>query len=244
MVVTEEALGLPISNRAALSDLVGHLPFELGMVLVGRLQGELVHIRTDPERQFELATMVLEDPAILDGIAAFLAGGPRRVVFSEQNLTALERLPVLDGADDEGLEEINAEQIAAGQRALVAAPSVVEAAEVALRDEAQATEDAAWAYTMQNGAYNASEPPLNTLVRAYLLFVELPRTIEAHEDFVPLADWCLTDCGLTLEELYAAGWGLHAAARVLDETPNLPGRGVLDPPENSALFRDRRACRG
>lgn len=112
---------------------------------------------------------------------------------------------------------------------------------MALCEQAQATEDAAWAYTMQNGAYNASEPPLNTLARAYMLFVELAGAAQAHEDFVPLADWCAADYGLTLEEMYAAGWGLHAAAGVLNETPHLPGRGVVNPPENSALFRDHRA---
>jgi len=29
-------------------------------------------------------------------------------------------------------------------------------------------------------------------------------------------------------------------ARVIDDTPNLPGRGVVEPPTNSALFRDKR----
>lgn len=241
MVVTEQVLGLPVSTKATLMECVGGLRFEIGMILVGRLQGELIHIRTDAVAQLELAAMLLEDPELLAGITAFLAGGPRRIVFSEQNLTALERLVVLHASDGEDLDDITAEEIEHAKAALLGVPSVVEAAELELRGEAQATEEATWAYTMQNGAYNATEPPLHTLARAYILFVELVAETEEHENYVPLAEWCQTDHGLTLEEMYAAGWGLHVAARVIDQERNLAGRGVIDPPENSALFRDNRA---
>lgn len=239
VVVTEEVLGLPVSDRAALVALVAALPVELAMILVSRLQGELVHIRTDAQAQLDLAAVIYEDVALVNAIAAFLNGGPRRIVFSEQNLTALQRLLVLRARDDAGLDAIAPADIARAKRALLAAPSVVEAAESRLRDEAQATEDAAWAYTMQNGAYNNTEPPLNRLVRTYLQFVEIFEQSRDHRDFCPLDEWFTADYGLSVVEQYAAGWGLHAASRVLDETRNLDGRGVVDPPTNSGLFRDK-----
>ena len=95
VVVTEQALGLPVSDRASLVALVEELPFELLMILVSRLQGELVHIRTDAQAQLNLGAVIYEDVATVRGIEAFLNGGPRRIVFSEQNLTALQRLLVL-----------------------------------------------------------------------------------------------------------------------------------------------------
>src|SRR5262245_50854087 len=106
VVVTEEALGLPVSDREALIALIANLPFELVMILVSRIQGELMHIRTDAQAQLELARVVYEDAATVNGIAAFLNGGPRRLVFSEQNLTALQRLLVLHARDNAHLDAI------------------------------------------------------------------------------------------------------------------------------------------
>ena len=240
MVVTEEALGLPVSDRAALVALVEQLPFELTMILISRLQGELTHIRTDTQAQLALAAVVFEDSATVSSIRSFVNGGPRRVVFSEQNLTALQRLLVQHARDDVGRASMTPAEIARAKQALLAVPSVVEAAEMRLRDAAQLTEDAAWAYTVQNGAYNNTEPPLNRLVRGYLMFVEIFDRTRDHDDFCPLDVWFVADDGLSVIEQYAVGWGLHAAARVIDATPNLPGRGVVDPPTNSALFRDKR----
>jgi hypothetical protein len=240
VVVTEEALGLPVSDRATLVALVEELPFELAMILVSRLQGELAHIRTDTQAQFELASVIYEDAGTLNGIVAFLNGGPRRVVFSEQNLTALQRVLVLHARDDAGVNDITPGEIERAKRALLAVPSVVEAAETRLRNDAQLNEDAAWAYTMQNGAYNNTEPPLNRLVRTYMQFVEIFEATSDHADFCPLDEWFAADYGVSAVEQYAAGYGLHAASRALDETRNLLGRGVVDPPTNSALFRDKR----
>jgi hypothetical protein len=240
VVVNEEALGLPVSDRASLVALVEELPFELVMILVSRLQGELVHIRTDAAAQLNLAAVIYEDVGTVSDIQAFLSGGSRRIVFSEQNLTALQRLLVLHARDDAGLDQIAPADVERAKRALLAVPSVVEAAETRLRDAAQLDEEAAWAYTTQNGAYNNIEPPLNRLVRGYMLFVEISEATREHEDFCPLDEWFANDYGLSVVEQFAAGWGLHAAAAVIDETPNLPGRGVVEPPTNSALFRDRR----
>jgi hypothetical protein len=240
VVVTEEALGLPVSDRASLVALVEEVPFELVMILVSRLHGELVHIRTDAQAQLNLAAVIYEDVGTVGDIQAFLNGGPRRIVFSEQNLTALQRLLVLHAGDDAGLDQIAPADVERAKRALLAVPSVVEAAETRLRDAAQLDEDAAWAYTTQNGAYNNIKPPLNRLVRGYMLFVEIFDATREHEDFCPLDEWFANDYGLSVVEQYAAGWGLHAAAGVIDETRNLPGRGVVEPPTNSALFRDRR----
>lgn len=240
VVVTEEALGLPVSDRATLVALVEELPFELAMILVSRVQGELAHIRIDAQAQFELAVIIYEDAGTVSGILAFLNGGPRRLVFSEQNLTALQRLLVLHARDDAGVNDITPVEIERAKRALLAVPSVVEAAETRLRYEAQLNEEAAWAYTMQNGAYNNTEPPLNRLVRTYMQFVEIFEATRNHADFCPLDEWFAADYGLSAVEQYAAGYGLHAASHALDETRNLPGRGVVDPPTNSALFRDKR----
>ncbi len=238
VVVTEEALGLPVSDRATLVALVEDLPFELTMILLSRLQGELARIRTDTQAQLNLAALIYEDVGTVHGIQAFLDGGPRRVVFSEQNLTALQRLLVLHAREDAGLDVIAPVDVERTKRALLAVPSVAEAAETRLRDAAQLNEDAAWAYTMQNGAYNNTEPPLNRLVRGYMEFVEIFEATRDHADFCQLDEWFGADYGLSVIEQYAVGWGLHAASRVIDETPNLPGRGVVDPPMNSALFRD------
>lgn len=239
MVVTEEALGLPVSDRAALTALVEELPFELTMIVVGQLQGDLMHIRTDAAAQLELATLLYQDAGTIDGIRHFLDEGPRRVVFGEQNLTALQRMLVLHARDDAGRPSMTPTEIERAKRALLAAPSVVEAAKVRLRAAAQLNEDTAWAYTVQNGAYHNSEPPLNRLVRGYVMFVEIFDATRDHEDFCPLDEWFAGDYGLSVIEQYAMGWGLHAAARVIDATPNVPNRGYVVPPTNSALFRDK-----
>jgi hypothetical protein len=241
IVVTEEALGLPVTDREALLGLVEGLPFELTMILVSRIQGELLHIRTDARAQLELAAVIYEDAETVAAIAAFLNGGARRLVFSEQNLTALQRMLVLHARNDPGLAAFAPADIAPAKRALLAVPSVVEAAETRLHDRAQLNEEAAWAYTMQNGAYNNTEPPLNRLVRTYLQFVEIFDETRDHRDFCPLDEWFAADYGLSTIEQYAAGWGMHVASRVLDETRNLAGRGVIDPPANSGLFRDKHA---
>ena len=47
-----------MSDRAELIALVASLPVELAMILVSRLQGELMHIRTDAQAQLELAAVI------------------------------------------------------------------------------------------------------------------------------------------------------------------------------------------
>lgn len=63
-------MACPSQTRATLVALVADLPFELAMILVSRLQGELVHIRTDAQSQLELAATVFEDVGTVNGIEA------------------------------------------------------------------------------------------------------------------------------------------------------------------------------
>src|SRR5437763_917524 len=104
VVVTEGALARPTTDREGLIALIEDRPFELVMILVSRLQGELVHLRTDSQAQLELAAIIYEEPQLLRGIQAFLNGGSRRLVFSEQNLTALQRLLVIRARADANLD--------------------------------------------------------------------------------------------------------------------------------------------
>jgi hypothetical protein len=242
-VVTEEALDLPVTDRDTLVALAQELPFELTMIAVSRLLAELAHVRTDAEAQVALARALFQDEALARRIESFVAeagDGPQRVVFAEQNLTALERLLVLHAVDDAGRAAMTPGEIAKAKRAILAAPTVVEAAESRLRNAAQADEDIAFAYMIQNGAYNELPAPLNAVVRTYEMFVEIARESHENEHACPLDEWFANDYGLSVEEQFAIGYGCHAASRVLEPHPDVEGRGVVLPPLNSALYREHQ----
>jgi hypothetical protein len=98
--VTEAAIGLPRSDRESLTELISGLPFELTMMQLSRILGELQPIRLDAHAQLALAHAVFHQHDLMEPIGAFIEGSQRRIVFGEQNLTALQRLLVLRGTDD------------------------------------------------------------------------------------------------------------------------------------------------
>jgi hypothetical protein len=90
--VTEAAIGLPRSDRESITELISGLPFELTMMQLSRILGELQPIRLDAHAQLALAHAVFHQHDLMERIGAFIEGGQRRIMFGEQNLTALQRL--------------------------------------------------------------------------------------------------------------------------------------------------------
>lgn len=232
----EERAGYTTSTPAQLAAMVSQLPFEPGMVALARLSAHTEHLHGDTHAQLKFAETVFGDAALLTNLRAFAKEVNYELeIFPPQHMTVLERLLVLHGRDvNLGEEDPTGDEQAVFNRAFFAAGTLaVDEDRLGPLDE-KAGRDRWITYFIQNGAYNANGPPMESMIRHQILFGEVARSLEGHRDYCPIDEWFVEDYGLSVKEQYVLGFAVIASSKMLDEAAPLSGRCVL----GDAFFTD------
>ena len=240
-------LGLPKTRTNDLVEMVCPLPFEPSMRIIASIHRDLrKHGSTTDGQLLLLRKWIGEGNALSAIVEKALREVPERVVFSEPQLFALQRLLVLHADDSEG-EGLTEAQAAMLIRALFTVPDAIldEALGDAAGVDGSDPEDEIWIRLfIGNGGLVGFDGPMPELSRGYRLFAELARSERArsHHDFCPLDEWLVDEYGLNYVEMQALGIGLWTGSQMYadeGEHPMLVERGCYD----STPLRDR-ATRG
>lgn len=224
----ESVLGLPVSTPEELAEAVGELTFGTTMLALARLAAHVNHMRGDTRAQLELAGEVFGDPSLLAGLQRFARTVNYELeVFPPQHITALQRLLVLHGREGAIGEHRPGEQ-AVFNRIFFAVAALSDERDLGSPHE-EAQRDRWLAYLIQNGTYNSSDAPLESMTRHQVLFVEIAAELRDHRDYCPVDDWFIEDDGLSIAEQHALGFAVLATAKVMEEALQLSERSVLGP---------------
>jgi hypothetical protein len=190
------------------------------MRLASTLQKALWAARHDPEHQLRLLRDVYGSGHISAAGEVLLRQNPRMVIFSEQQLFALQRLLVLH-ADDRMAEDFTADEHIAFRLALLYIPGTIldVDAELGLEEGPDAVDDERWLrYFIGSGGLAGHASLRHELVRAHRMYVTIAssRAAKRHRNYCPLHDWLVKDYGVSFEELQAVGFGLYAGSNVLN----------------------------
>jgi hypothetical protein len=215
------------STPEELIEMVSGLPLEPGMVALAQLSAHVAHFPLDTKAQLELAPTIFGDLRLVAHLKRFEreARGDL-VIFPQQHMTALQRLLVLHGED----VALGAERPAAEQevfnRAFFAAGALTDDRKPGPPGDPASRE--AWiTHLLQNGTYNASDGPMESMTRHQALFGEIAARFKDHRDYCPINDWFIGDYGLSVAEQLALGFAVAASTKVWEESLGIRDRGVL-----------------
>ena len=234
---TQEELGLQPTPLDVVIQAVPEIPFWPAMKILARFQRDLWPVRTEQEGQLELASRFFgADSGLTKRAAGFLAGEPQRVLFSEQQLFALQKLVLMYAQDCDPDDELSNEEYMALMIALAAIPGSLlgpQAEEIA-EAERQGIGDETWLRLfVGHGGFIGRGSIKHELARVHLLYVVGANSdaAKAHADYCPLDKWASDAFGLSFLELQAAGFSLWAGSRMgdVDATPVLVDSSYFAP---------------
>lgn len=126
VLVTQEELGLEATPRDVLLGAIPSIPFWPAMKLLARFQRDLWPVRTIADGQLELAGRFFsERSGFFTAAKAFLAGGERRALFSEQQIFTLQKLLLMYGGVSEVDQELDNNEYLGLVIALAAIPGTL-----------------------------------------------------------------------------------------------------------------------
>ena len=227
--VDEAGLGYSTSTFPDLTDAVGHLSFEVGMIALSQLSAHIVHMRGELNAQLELAQTVFGDDELVERIArvAKTVGGALEV-FPEQHITALQRLLVLYGKSTPlGQEDPNEQRIF---NRVFPAVSCLTAEDTLATSPDTKEARAGWlAYLIQNGTYNRTDSALESMTRSQVLLGDLPKSpdLAQHPDRLDIDGLFENAGGFTVADQFVLGFSVMAATKPFDESLGLHDRSLL-----------------
>jgi hypothetical protein len=233
---TQEELGLPATPRDALLRGTQDIPFWPAMKLLARFQRDLWPVRTIPEGQLELARRFYgADGGFAAAAAAFLSGGERHVLFSEQQLFTLQKLLLIYAADSDVDQELTGDEYTALLIALAAIPGTLLGPQVAELEEADADgiSDETWLrFFVGHGGFIGRGNLKHEVARTRLLYEELAESADVHDhqDYCAIAEWVDETLGISFSEQLAAGFALWAGSHTgdVETTPVLVDESYFD----------------
>lgn len=225
--VDEAALGKVVFTRERLERLVGRLPFEAAARGVSFLGIWIDDYPMESEAQLALVRQVYSISDVAERIAEVLSPYERVVVISEQQLTAFARLLVLRGRDTP-LSRSDTASEALFQRMLLGMSSLVDTD--AKRHIADPSHTDWLPFLVQNGAFNAKEPPLEALGRlATMLALAQSNEVRGRHDFCDLDAWARESSGLSLQAQLSMGFAVLGGSGALAGGRPQPQAGLLGP---------------
>ncbi len=233
--VNAAALELPDLTLGDLRDVVSVIHFEAGMVVLARLAAKVSALRRQRVDQLRLARGLFPSPWI-EQIEAFLNQHPNADLFSEQQITILQRLLVEHGADGTLPYDLSRGEGLWLVLVLVCCGSLATATAESLGNGRTLPD---WlAYFVQNGAYHARPWLQSEAVRAHEMYVRIARdpSLRGHDKYCPLDQWMLEDHGFSLEEQFALGFTLAAMAHSFDDDWEAGDRTYLSAVHVQDLF--------
>ena len=218
---TQEELGLETTSADDIVAITREIGFWPSMRFLSRLQRDLWNVRTDQEGQVALLKQWFEGSRFEDRAVAWLGQEEQRVLFSEQQIFALQRLVLLNARDGDVDEPHSPEEFVLLLMALVAAPGTLLTTEDDLRNEGpSAISDERWMRLfVGHGGFIGRGSLRNELGRAFRLYLEIAssETAKDHHDYCPVEEWLNGEYGLSFEELQAFALALHTGSKMLDE---------------------------
>jgi hypothetical protein len=223
---TEAELGFDPMSADDILAITKQVPFWPSMRFLSRFQRDLWNVRDDQDGQRVLLARWFGGSNFATRGEAWMGQEPRRVVFSEQQLFALQRLIVLNALDGPVDADHTQEEYVALVAALVAIPGSVLTLGVDVADDLAPVDDEQWMrFFVGQGGFVGRGALRNELGRAARLYGEIATSSDAqnHHAFCPLDEWLVDAYGLSFDELQAFAFALHAGSKMgeTEELPNL-----------------------
>jgi len=186
---------------------------------ISALQARLWAIQTNPKQHFDLAAEVFSGTPAWRGIKTFLQSEPGgRVAFSEQGLTLLQWLVIVNGTDVPGRD------LTENEEGVLRMGLLAIASHIDVQDEHTSNETPeGWLYYLtQNFAFNAKPIIGNAIGRTWQIYGRLARELREREvpTFAPIDEWFEADYQLNLKQQLALGFGLHAHLGIAEGEEN------------------------
>lgn len=228
VVLEEDGVGLSQSSPDDLTQLVGELNFEIGMLAVSKLSSHVSHIRGDTDAQLALAPEIFGDRDLADAIARLARSEDGLLeIFPDQHAAILQRLLVLSGRDAQLGEPGRAEQVAFN-RAWLAAGTLTDLLD---HDRLASPDDRSrWvAFLIQNGTYNRAEDSLSSMIRPQILLSDIAKseTFRFHPHFCEIDTWHQESYGLSLSKQFSLGLVLSGVAKIFDNDASIGQRSLI-----------------
>jgi hypothetical protein len=236
---TQEELGLDVTPADDVIAITRGIPFWPSIRLLARFQRDLWNVRVDQDGQIELLNRWYAGSEFATRASAWIRANAQRVLFSEQQLFALQRLVILNSYDGPVEDAHRNDEYLGLLFALVAVPGSILGAEV---PTSEAIDDEEWVRLfVGHGGFIGRGALRNEIGRAYRLYSEIAESEDAlrHVDYCPIDDWLIEEYGLTFEELEGIGFALHAGSKMLDsdEPPTLIDETYFAPTKLAAKAR-------
>jgi hypothetical protein len=205
-------------------DAIRDVPFEPAMRFLASLQKALSFVVLDGPAQVHLMREIF-GPIYAAAGEIWLREEPRRALFSEQQLFALQRLAVLHARDDDADDLTQEEQVRI-RLALLWTPDAVLGAplgpdlEIHEEEETDLTDERWLRFFVGTGGLVSHASLRHELPRAHRMYAVIARSSAArrHRDFCPLDEWLQYRFGLTFEELQGLGLALDAGSQTLNRS--------------------------
>jgi len=223
---TETELGFPEMPVEAAIAIAGELPFRASIRVIARFQRDLWASRVDQQAQLSLAQAWFGvDSEFVRRAERFLRAASNHVVFSEQQMFAVQKLLLVYARDDEKLD-LSDDEYKGLLALVVATPGTLLGPQIPhldSADEGSPTTDAWLRFFVGHGGLIGRGRLKHELARADRLYRVLANTSVAreHPAYCPLDSWLTSDYGLTFAQLQAVGFALYAGSKIGDaeETP-------------------------
>ncbi len=218
---TEQELGfepMPPDDVVAIARAVQFWP---SMRFLTRFQRDLWNVQLDQAGQIAILNQWFGGSEFAKRAEPWLRQEKQRVLFSEQQLFALQRLVLLYARDGVVDEDQSQEEYMALFAALFAVPGSILGAGTGIDEEQPArVEDERWMRLfVGHGGFVGRGALRNELGRAVRLYAQIATSeaLRSHPDYCPVDEWLDEELGLSIVELQALGFALHAGSKMLDE---------------------------
>jgi hypothetical protein len=221
---TEAELGFDPTPPDDIVAITREIPFWPSMRFLSRFQRDLWNVRLDQDAQAVQLERWFAGSAFAERAEAWMRQDPQRVLFSEQQLFALQRLIVLNGRDGPVEAVHTDEEYVALVAALVAIPGSLLNLAFDFADEPTPVDDERWMrFFVGHGGFIGRGALRNELGRANRLYGQIAESPAArsHHAYCPLDEWLVEEYGLRFEELQAFAFALQAGSKMA-ETEELP----------------------
>jgi hypothetical protein len=214
-----DQLDRPILDRSGIVQTMQETPLEPAIRLTVWLQRRLYVHGVDPKAQLETMTALYGDTFARAG-AAMLRAFPRRTLFSEEQVFALQRLLLVHGKD-EPAEDLTPNERARLLWAALFIPDAFLDPELDA-DQRLTSMDLAdermLRFFVANGGLASHTAFRHELARAYRLYhvIANSRAARRHRDYCPIDKWLVEAYGLDFVELQTLGFAFFARSNVAD----------------------------
>jgi hypothetical protein len=216
----QEELGVPVTPAEAIVAALREIPFWPAFRVLARYQRDLWPVRVKQEGQLELLHRWYGTKGtFVERAEVFLRRSPHHMLFSEQQLFALQKLLILHSPDGDPNADLSEAEYRGLMISLAAVPGTIlrtpETDELAQESASMEVADMRWLRLfLGHGGLIGTGSLKHEVGRAHHLYEVLAKSDSAvsHQDACRLDDWLHETYGLTFGELQAFGFALWAGS--------------------------------